>query len=77
MDMGDTNDVGRRVGMVVSILALGALAGPPISGAINTATGGFKAVGYFAGWMINHYCGGYSIVDAIYYQERPSLSALD
>jgi len=33
----------------MSILALGALAGPPISGAINAATGGFKVVGYYAG----------------------------
>lgn len=49
MDMGDTNDVGRRLGMFMSILALGALAGPPISGAISTATGGFKVVGYYAG----------------------------
>lgn len=47
--MGSVNDIGRRTGMCMTILALGALAGPPISGAINTATGGFKAVGYFAG----------------------------
>lgn len=52
MDLGDTSDVGRRIGMFMSILALGALAGPPISGAINTATGGFVAVGWFAGSMI-------------------------
>lgn len=49
MEMGDTSDVGRRTGMFMSILAVGALAGPPISGAINTATGNFKAVGYYAG----------------------------
>ena len=49
MDMGDTNDVGRRLGMFMSILAVGALVGPPISGAISTATGDFKAVGYYAG----------------------------
>jgi hypothetical protein len=35
--------------MFMSIFSLGALAGPPISGAINTATGGFEAVGYYAG----------------------------
>ncbi|KAF7966769.1 hypothetical protein HWV62_37063 [Athelia sp. TMB] len=46
---GEIHDVGRRVGMAMTILALGALAGPPISGAINNATGGFKAVGYYAG----------------------------
>jgi MFS transporter, MCT family, solute carrier family 16 (monocarboxylic acid transporters), member 10 len=50
--MGDTSDVGRRIGMFMSILALGALGGPPISGAINTATGGFEAVGWYAGSMI-------------------------
>ncbi|KAF8177232.1 MFS general substrate transporter [Pholiota molesta] len=49
MEMGDTGDVGRRTGMFMSILAIGALAGPPISGAINSATGNFKAVGYYAG----------------------------
>jgi hypothetical protein len=49
MDMGDTEDVGRRLGMFLSILSMGALAGPPISGAISTATGGFKDVGFYAG----------------------------
>lgn len=49
MEFGDASDVGRRIGMMMSILALGALAGPPISGAINTGTDGFEAVGYYAG----------------------------
>jgi len=49
MDMGETGDVGRRTGMFFSILAIGALTGPPISGAIKSATGDFKAVGYYAG----------------------------
>ncbi|KIM86443.1 hypothetical protein PILCRDRAFT_816404 [Piloderma croceum F 1598] len=49
---GDIDDVGRRVGMALAVLATGALAGPPISGAINKATGGFKFVGYYAGSMI-------------------------
>jgi len=35
--------------MFMSIFALGALGGPPISGAIRTARGGFEAVGYYAG----------------------------
>ncbi|KAF8334539.1 MFS general substrate transporter [Amanita rubescens] len=52
MDLGDTSDVGRRIGMFMSVLALGALAGPPISGAINTDTGDFVAVGWYAGSMI-------------------------
>ena len=46
---GEIEDVGRRVGVSLTILATGALAGPPISGAINNATGGFKVVGYYAG----------------------------
>ena len=49
IEMGDRQTVGVRLGMFFTILAMGALAGPPISGAINTATGGFKAVGYYAG----------------------------
>ncbi|KAG7441150.1 MFS general substrate transporter [Guyanagaster necrorhizus] len=49
IEFGVTADVGRRVGMMMSILALGALAGPPISGSIITATGGFEAAGYYAG----------------------------
>lgn len=52
MAMGDTEDIGRRLGMFFMVSAMGAVAGPPISGAIYTATGGFAAVGYFAGAMI-------------------------
>ncbi|KAF8800529.1 MFS general substrate transporter [Phlegmacium glaucopus] len=52
LDMGETDDVGRRMGMFMSILAIGALAGPPISGALSTATGGFKVVGYYAGTAV-------------------------
>ncbi|KAJ7224086.1 major facilitator superfamily domain-containing protein [Mycena pura] len=52
MELGETADVGRRTGMAFTIAALGALAGPPISGAINAATGGFDAVGYYAGGTI-------------------------
>ncbi|KAL0574829.1 hypothetical protein V5O48_007127 [Marasmius crinis-equi] len=50
--MGDISDLGRRAGMVMSVSAIGALTGPPISGAINKATGGFEKVGYYAGSMI-------------------------
>lgn len=48
-ELGEVGDIGRRTGMALSIAAAGALAGPPISGAINHATGGFEAVGYYAG----------------------------
>jgi MFS transporter, MCT family, solute carrier family 16 (monocarboxylic acid transporters), member 10 len=47
--LGEIEDVGRRLGVVMTIASLGALAGPPISGAINKATGGFEVVGYYAG----------------------------
>ena len=47
--MGDMHDAGRRTGTTMTVLALGAIAGPPISGAIAQATGGFKAAGYYAG----------------------------
>ncbi|KAJ7143190.1 hypothetical protein C8R43DRAFT_1238125 [Mycena crocata] len=50
--MGDMSDVGRRTGTLFSILSLSALAGPPISGAIASATGDYKAVGYYAGSVI-------------------------
>lgn len=48
--MGDVADVGRRVGMALTIMSLGALAGPPISGAIlDHSANDFKPVGYYAG----------------------------
>lgn len=48
MNLGETGDVGRRLGMLMSTLAVGAMAGPPISGAISSSAGGFPAVGRFA-----------------------------
>ena len=49
----DTKDIGRRIGIFLSILALGSLAGPPISGAISNAAGGkFELVGAYAGSMV-------------------------
>lgn len=50
--MGEIGDAGRRIGMFMTILSAGALIGPPISGAINDRTGGYEAVGYYAGSMI-------------------------
>lgn len=49
VSMGDSGDVGRRIGMFLSITAIGALVGPPISGSINSTTGGYKWVGTYAG----------------------------
>lgn len=50
--MGDMEDAGRRVGMFMSLTAFGAVAGPPISGAIGTASGGFVDAGFYAGGII-------------------------
>lgn len=47
--MGDVHDSGRRTGSFLTCIALGAVVGPPISGAIAQATDGFRAVGYYAG----------------------------
>ncbi|KAG9311928.1 major facilitator superfamily domain-containing protein [Chiua virens] len=52
MAMGSTDDVGRRIGLFMSCAAFGALAGTPISGAIISATGGFKDVGWYAGGVL-------------------------
>jgi MFS transporter, MCT family, solute carrier family 16 (monocarboxylic acid transporters), member 10 len=51
MAMGGTQDIGRRLGTGFTAIAFGALAGLPICGAINAATGGFKGTGYFAGML--------------------------
>ncbi|KIK46495.1 hypothetical protein CY34DRAFT_9635 [Suillus luteus UH-Slu-Lm8-n1] len=47
--MGKMEDAGRRVGMFMSLIGFGGIAGPPISGAIRTATGGFVDAGYYSG----------------------------
>ncbi|KAH8106910.1 MFS general substrate transporter [Cristinia sonorae] len=52
MAMGNPHDVGTKVGMAMTIIAIGAITGPPISGAIYTASGGYKDMGYYAGSVI-------------------------
>lgn len=47
--LGETADLGQRTGMMYTIIAVGALVGPPISGAIHDALGGFRAVAGYAG----------------------------
>lgn len=49
MQFGQIKDVGRRIGIFMAIMGLSTLAGPPISGAINANTGGYKDTGIFAG----------------------------
>ncbi|KAF8162499.1 major facilitator superfamily domain-containing protein, partial [Mycena galopus ATCC 62051] len=50
--LGDIADVGQRSGMAMTLTAIGAMAGPPISGAISTNAGGYRAVACYAGSMI-------------------------
>ena len=47
--MGEMSSVGERTGLLLSSLTLGALAGPPIGGAIRAGTGDWEGVGYYAG----------------------------
>ena len=47
--MGGMHDAGRRIGIAWSAVAIGAVAGPPISGAIIQGPGGFKFAGYYSG----------------------------
>ncbi|TFK95900.1 MFS general substrate transporter [Pterulicium gracile] len=48
-DLGPVEEAGQRTGLVLTIGALGALAGPPTSGAIYEASGGYPALGGYAG----------------------------
>ncbi|THU92306.1 MFS general substrate transporter [Dendrothele bispora CBS 962.96] len=48
VQMGDVHDSGRRTGLQLTILSIGALIGPPISGAIQM-NNGFGLVGVYAG----------------------------
>ena len=49
MEMGPVEDSGTRLGLFLTCVSFGSLAGPPISGAINARTDGFVSVGIFAG----------------------------
>ncbi|PIL23126.1 MFS general substrate transporter [Ganoderma sinense ZZ0214-1] len=51
--MGKVTEVGVRTGMAFTVMSLGALAGPPISGAILDHTGDLENVGYYAGASIS------------------------
>ncbi|PVF94022.1 MFS general substrate transporter [Serendipita vermifera] len=52
VQMGPANSVGERTGLLFSMTALGALAGPPISGTVRTSSDGWEMVGVYAGTMI-------------------------
>lgn len=50
--LGGTDDVGRRTGMLFTVLSIGALVGPPIDGAIYSRYNSFHQVGIYAGCMV-------------------------
>ncbi|KAL7417054.1 major facilitator superfamily domain-containing protein [Mrakia frigida] len=50
--LGETHDIGRRMGMLTTCLAAAALIGPPISGAILSKTESFLSVASFAGTVV-------------------------
>jgi MFS transporter, MCT family, solute carrier family 16 (monocarboxylic acid transporters), member 10 len=50
--LGPESEVGQRTGLVLTLAAAGALAGPPISGAIIHTKGGLHAAGYYAGKLL-------------------------
>ena len=68
--MGNMHDVGSRVGISMTIVALGAVVGPPTSGAINAATGNFTFTGIYAG-VSHHASPAFDTLDALC-QEPPS-----
>jgi hypothetical protein len=47
--MGGTQDLGRRIGTVNTVLGFGSLCGPPLGGLLTSTSLGYKGVGYFAG----------------------------
>jgi MCP family monocarboxylic acid transporter-like MFS transporter 10 len=49
LSLGKPNEVGERSGLLFTIIAFGAMCGPPISGAIQKATDGWEIVGLYAG----------------------------
>jgi MCP family monocarboxylic acid transporter-like MFS transporter 10 len=49
LSLGKPNEVGERSGLLFTTTAFGAMCGPPISGAIRKASGGWEIVGVYAG----------------------------
>ncbi|KAJ7208531.1 major facilitator superfamily domain-containing protein [Mycena pura] len=50
--LGNIDDIGRRMGTVHTIVGVSTICGPPISGLFADSKLGYMAVGYFAGDMI-------------------------
>jgi MFS family permease len=53
--MGGTEDLGRRMGIINTVLGLGTLCGPPLAGLFLSTSLGYKAVGYFSGRSVPDY----------------------
>ena len=49
LSLGKPDEVGERLGLFFTIIAFGAMCGPPVSGAIWKASGGWEIVGVYAG----------------------------
>ncbi|KAJ6529085.1 hypothetical protein DFH09DRAFT_816898, partial [Mycena vulgaris] len=50
--MGETEDLGRRIGTMNTVLGIGVLCGPPLAELLNKTHLGYKAVGYFGGMSV-------------------------
>lgn len=50
--LGGMSDAGRRIGMAITCMSLGATGGPPLAGVIRTKSGGFDDVGLYSGGVI-------------------------
>ena len=50
--MGPVSEVGLRIGMGMTVTAVGVTTGAPMFGAILDATGSFKNVGYAGGVLV-------------------------
>ncbi|KAJ7123528.1 MFS general substrate transporter [Mycena epipterygia] len=50
--MSGTEDLGRRIGIITTLLGIGTLCGPPLGGLFNNLHLGYQPVGYFGGGMI-------------------------
>jgi hypothetical protein len=53
--MGGTEDLGRRLGIINTVLGLGTLCGPPLAGLFLSTSLGYKAVGYYSGRSVTGY----------------------
>ncbi|KAJ7851206.1 MFS general substrate transporter, partial [Mycena leptocephala] len=53
--MGGTEDLGRRIGIINTMLGLGTLCGPPLAGLFLSTSLGYKAVRYYSDRSVTGY----------------------